>query len=83
MPRCASSSIPLFAIGPGKAAAHVPEEFRLEQRIGETGTVHGDKRRPVAGGMIVDISRDQILAHAALAGNQHLRRDSLPRGQPS
>ena len=63
----------LVAIGAGEAALDVPEELRLEQRFGEAGAVDRHERRLPATGMAMDVARDQVLAHAALAGDQHLR----------
>ena len=63
----------LVAIRAGEAAFDVSEQFRFEQRLGQAGAVQGDEG-PI-GSRRVDVngSRDQILADAALAGDQHLR----------
>src|SRR3990172_4375607 len=63
----------LVAIGIGKAAAYVPEELRLEQRVRHAGAVHRDEGtvRPTAA--LVDELRDDFLADAAFAGDEDLR----------
>ena len=62
----------LVAIGAGEAALHVPEQLRLEQRFGNAGAVDGDKRAAGARAARVDRARDELLADAAFAGDQHL-----------
>ena len=62
----------LIAVGAGEAAADVAEQLRLEQRFGEAGAVDGDEgaRRAQAPGH--DLTGDDFLADAALAGDQNL-----------
>ena len=64
----------LVAVGAGEAALDVAEELRLEERFGDAGAVHRDERRLPAARMAMDIARDHVLAHAALAGDQDLGR---------
>ena len=64
----------LVAVGAGEAALDVPEELRLEQRLGDAGAVHRHERRQLAAGVAVDVPRDHVLADAALAGDQDLGR---------
>src|SRR5207253_10172206 len=56
----------------------VTEEGRFEQRIGNARTVDRDERRVHAPATLVDKTRDDLLADAALAGDEHLRVG--PRG---
>ena len=62
----------LVAVSAGEAAFDVSEEFRLEERFGDAGAVHRHERRQSAAGVAVDISRDHVLAHSALACDQDL-----------
>ena len=64
----------LVAVGAGEAAFDVSEELRLEERFGDAGAVHRHERRQPAAGVAVDISRDHVLAHTALARDQDLGR---------
>src|SRR5439155_3016425 len=63
----------LVAVRAGEAAAHVAEQFGLEQRLGQPGAVHRDERTAEAVAKRVDLSGDDLLARAALAGDQNLR----------
>ena len=71
----------LVAIGAGEAALDVAEQLRLEQRFGQAGAVDGDERPRRRAGCCVWMARgDELLADAALAGDQHLgvgARDAL------
>ena len=62
----------LVAIRPGEAAFDVAEELRLEERLGQSGTVHSDEGAVRAGRVHVDGPRDQILSDAALARHENL-----------
>ena len=62
----------LVAVGAGEAALDVAEELRLEQRFGDAGAVDRHERRQPAAGVAVDVARDDVLADAALAGDQDL-----------
>ena len=60
----------LLGAGAGHVSLDVSEELRFEARFGEAGAVHSHERRKPAAGLAMDISRNQVLAHAALAGDQ-------------
>ena len=62
----------LVAVGAGEAALHVPEQLRLEQRLGDAGAVHRHIFTSSSRRVGVDMPGDDVLAHAAFAGNQHL-----------
>ena len=64
----------LVTVGAGETPFDVSEELRLEKGLREAGTIHCHERRQPAGGMAMDVSCDQILAHPALAGDQNLAR---------
>ena len=55
----------------GERAAHVAEQRALEEVVVERGAVLHDERLLRAGPVIVDRARDQLLAGAALAVNEH------------
>jgi hypothetical protein len=57
----------------GERAALVTEQLALEQRLGERGAVQTDERTGGAGGVAVEGRRDQLLAGAALAADEHRR----------
>ena len=62
----------------GERAALVAEQLALEQRLGQRGAVQLHERALGARAALVDRGRDQLLAGAALAGDQHAgarRRD--------
>ena len=58
----------------GEGALLVAEDFALEQRLGNRGAVDGDERKAGARAQLVDGLRDQLLAGARLAGDEHRRR---------
>ena len=59
---------------PGEGAALVTEELALDEPAGDRGAVDPDKGLVGAGRAEVEGPRDQLLAGAALAGDQHGRR---------
>ena len=61
----------LVAIGAGEAALDVTEELRLEQRLGDAGAIDRHERLRAAA-RVVDGPGDDLLAGAALAGNEDL-----------
>ena len=63
----------LVAIGAGEAALHVAEELGLEERLRKARAVHRDHGPSDPRATRVDGMRDQLLAHTALASDQHLR----------
>ena len=81
VPRCASSKRPTrLAMAPGERALGVAEELGLGQRLGNGGGVEGDEPLIGARAVVVNGPRDQLLAGAGLALNQHgavHRRDQL------
>jgi hypothetical protein len=60
--------------GAGEGAFHVAEQLALQQRLGDRRAVDRHERRLRAAAAAVDRARDQVLAGAALAGDQHVRR---------
>ena len=54
----------------GKGAAHVAEQFRFQQRVGEAGAVHGEEGLRGAAAEIVYGARHQFLARARFAHDQ-------------
>ena len=62
----------LVAIGAGEAALHVAEELRLEERFRQAGAVDGHHRALRSRAALMDGVRDQLLADAALAGDEDL-----------
>ena len=60
------------AIGAGEAALGVTEELGLEQRLGHGAAIDGDEAPCARAECAVDELRDQILADAALAGDEDL-----------
>ena len=70
---------PSLAIGgrAGERAAHVAEEHRLGQLAGDGDAVHRDERRLRARAAAVNRAGDELLAGAALAGDQHVRAGEL------
>ena len=73
--RCpASSSEALLArVRAGERAALVAEQLGLEQRFGNRGAVDRDERLVGAGAGVVNAAREQLLARARLADEQHGR----------
>jgi hypothetical protein len=55
----------------GEGAALEPEELRLEQLRRQRRAVHLDERRVAARRGVVHAARDQLLAGAALAADEH------------
>ena len=55
----------------GERAAFVAEEFALQQRLGDGGAVDGDERLLRAVAVLVDGARDQFLAGAGFAADEH------------
>ena len=70
VPPCASSSKPGVALRAREAAAHVPEQLRLEQRLRHAGAIDRDERAWSAGWLPVDQMRHDFLADAALSSDQ-------------
>ena len=59
------------AVGAGEGALLVAEQLALQQVLRDGGAVERQERRLGAGAVLVDGARDQLLAGAALAGDQH------------
>ena len=57
----------------GERAAHVAEHLALEQRRRDAAEVHFHERAAAAAAVAMDGLGDQLLARAALAGDQHRR----------
>ena len=57
----------------GERALRVTEQLALEQRLGHRRAVDRDERPVLAPRPLVDRARDDLLAGAALAGDQHRR----------
>ena len=55
------------------APLHVTEQLALEQRLGHRRAVDRDERARLAPAALVQRARDELLAGAALAGDQHGR----------
>ena len=64
-----------FALSHGarEGAALVTEQLRLDERLGERRAVDRDERRALARATRVERVRDQLLAGAALAADEHGR----------
>ena len=62
----------LVAVGVGEAAAHVAEQLRLEERIGNARAVDRDERRAAAPAALMNQPRDNFFADAAFAGDENL-----------
>ena len=74
----------LVAVGPGEAAFHVTKQLRLEERLGQAGTVHRDERVAAPPRAYVNAPRKQILADARLSRDEHLavaRGGTIRHGQ--
>ena len=70
----------MVACGAGEGAAHVAEELRFEQRFRDRTAVERHERRVAARARPVDRLREEFLAGAAVAADQHARiagRDEL------
>jgi len=61
----------LVALRAGEGALHVAEQLRLEERLGERPAVERDERVAAAGAPGVQGARDELLARAALARDEH------------
>ena len=83
MPPSAATNRPRFdGVGAGERAAHVAEQLAVEQRADERAAVDRHERTARAPAGEVERARDQLLAGAALAGDQHGRvglRDLVDR----
>ncbi len=55
----------------GEGAGLMPEQFGLDQRLGQRRAVHDDQRLVPAGRQAVEALGDQFLAGPALADHQH------------
>ena len=69
-------------LGAGEGTLLVAEQLALQQGLGDGGAVDGQERRLGPGAVLVDGARDQLLAGAALAGDQDgdvLGRDPADR----
>ena len=74
VPPSASSNRPLLArLRAGERALLVAEELRLDQRVGQRRAAHLDERLLRAQRVVVDGVRDQLLAGARLAADEHGR----------
>jgi hypothetical protein len=62
---CADSSLPGLS-------RYVAEELGLEKRLGQAGAVDRRERHCCARAAVMNAARDNLLADAALAGDQHL-----------
>jgi hypothetical protein len=72
----------LLAVRPREASALVAEELALEDRLGKGRAVDGDEGLGRARALGVDGARDELLARAALADDEHRggrRRDLRDR----
>ena len=70
------------AVGAGEGALLVAEQLALQQVLGDGGAVDGQERRLGPQAVLVDGAGDQLLAGAALAGDQDgdvLGRDAADR----
>ena len=63
----------LVAMRVGEAAAHVPEQFGSQQRVGHPGAIQRDELRVRPAAALMDELRDDLLTNTALAGDEHLR----------
>src|SRR5205807_5533131 len=57
--------------GVGEGAAYVSEELTFQERFGYGGTVDGDEGPSAAPAVSVECARNEFLAGAALAGDEH------------
>ena len=62
---------PLLGERAGEGALLVTEELRLDQLLRQRGAVHLHERALAASALEVDLARDELLARAVLAGDQH------------
>src|SRR5262245_6190467 len=63
-----------FAVGAGERAALVAEQLALHQLLGQRAAVDRDERALAALRPAVDLARDDLLAGARLADQQHRQR---------
>ena len=68
------------AVRVGEAALDVAEQLGFEQRIGQAGAVDRDERLAGPGAAAVDQAGRDVLADAALAGDEHLGIGAAGRG---
>ena len=61
----------LALLGAGEGALLVAEELRFDQAVGQRRAAHLDERLVRARRVVVDGVRDQLLAGARLAANEH------------
>ena len=71
MPPSACSKRPRRSVGAGERALLVAEQLRLEQLGGDRRGVERDERLVRARDCVVQRARDQLLAGARFAGDQH------------
>ena len=64
--------------GAGEGAAHVAEQLRLQQRLGDGRAVHLDQGHLALRAAVVDGARHQLLARARLAGDEHRAAATAP-----
>ena len=63
----------LVAHRAGEGALHVAEQLALQQALRQRAAVDREERALGPGGQLVDVARDDFLAGAALALDQHRR----------
>ena len=63
-----------LGVGAGERAAHVAEQRRLEECLGDRAARFGDERARAARPVVVDGARYQLLAGARLAVDHHRQR---------
>ena len=63
-----------LADGAGERAAHVPEQLRFEQRLGQRAAVDGDEALVAPRAVVVNGAGHQLLAGAGLAADQDRAR---------
>ena len=59
----------LFALRPRKSTLLMAEKLTLQQPVGQRSAVDFEKRPAVAGGFLVKVLSDHLLAHAAFPAN--------------
>jgi hypothetical protein len=62
----------LSALGPGKRALLMAEQFAFKQAVRQGGTVDFEKRFPVAGRSLIEILGDNLFADTAFATNENI-----------
>ena len=65
---CFEQSFLSLSVGPGKGPLGVAEELRLQQLVGDTGTVQADKGPGVAGADGVDVPGNHSLSGTGFSG---------------